>query len=410
LVNELSYRVNPLKILFLYADDTYFWRNRLGLASAAKDQGFEVVMMAPISNYRSEIEKEGVHVIPWNLSRRSTNPLRELRSFLEVISIYRRERPDIVQHETLKAIMHGGMASRLTGQIPSINVICGLGSIFTRADLKMGIIRRVLLQILSAIFNSPSAQVVFQNDNNRDLLLKTRTIRAEQAHVTPGNGVGVDRFTPQPEPEGTPIVLLPSRMLWEKGVGEFVAAAKDLREKGVLGRFVLVGAPDPDNPACISEDQLLSWDRSGIVEWWRHRDDMPAVYSKATLICLPSYYGEGLPNVLAEAGASGRAVVTTDVPGCRQAVSHEVNGLLVPARNSKALSAAIQRLLGDTELRRRLGSMGRERAVREFSHATIVRSMLGIYRGLLNGKWPASGRTTSERKSGSLTQELTIGS
>jgi glycosyltransferase involved in cell wall biosynthesis len=399
-----------LKILFLYADDTYFWRNRLGLASAAKDQGFEVVMMAPIGNYRSEIEKEGVRVIPWNLSRRSMNPLRELRSFLEVIHIYRRERPDIVQHETLKAIMHGGMASHLTGRIPSINVICGLGSIFTRSDLKMGIIRRVVLRILSAIFNSPSAQVVFQNDNNRDLLLKTRTIRAEQAHVTPGTGVGVDRFTPQPEPEGTPIVLLPSRMLWEKGVGEFVAAAKDLREKGVLGRFVLVGAPDPDNPGCISEDQLLSWDRSGIVEWWRHRDDMPTVYSQATLICLPSYYGEGLPNVLAEAGASGRAVVTTDVPGCRQAVSHEVNGLLVPARNSKALSAAIQRLLDDTELRRQLGSMGRERAVREFSHAAIVHSMLGIYRDLLEGKWPTSGRTASERKTGSLTQELIIGS
>jgi glycosyltransferase involved in cell wall biosynthesis len=395
-----------MKILFLYADDTYFWRNRLGLACEAKEQGFDVVLMCPISKYRAEIEKEGIRVIPWNLDRKSLNPLREISSLLEVIKVYRQERPDIVQHETLKAILHGGMAARLSGEISSVNVICGLGTIFIRSDAKMTIIRRLLLLMLSPIFGAPRVQVVFQNDGDRDVLLKTYgVIKAEQAHVTPGNGVRVEKFTPQPEPQGAPIVLLPARMLWEKGVGEFVAAAKDLKERGISARFVLVGAPDTDNPGCVSEEQLRSWNSSGIVEWWGPRNDMPTAYAQSTLVCLPSFYGEGLPNVLAEAGACARAVVATDIPGCRQAVSNEVNGLLVPARDSKALGEAIERLLGNSDLRRRLALMGRERAVNEFSHARIVAQMLHIYRNLLEGKWPPSEAIYSESKGEALTQE-----
>jgi glycosyltransferase involved in cell wall biosynthesis len=394
-----------MKIFFLYADDTYFWRNRLGLACEVRDQGFEVVLMAPISKYRDEIEKEGIRVIPWNLSRKSVNPFRELRSLLEVIRAYRQERPDVVQHETLKAIIHGGIASRLTGEIGSVNVFCGLGTIFIRTDIKMALIRRILLLILSWVFRGPRAQAAFQNDADRELLQETYgTLRAEQSHVTPGNGVRVEKFTPQPEPQGTPIVLLPTRMLWEKGVGEFVSAAKELKDRGVSVRFVLVGAPDEGNPGCISEEQLRSWDRSGTVEWWGPRSDMPAVYAQSTLVCLPSYYGEGLPNVLAEAGASARAVVTTDVPGCRQAVAHEVNGLLVPVKDAKALSEAIERLLKDPELRRRLAAMGRERAVNEFSHAVIVSQMLGIYGELLKGKWPSPKRATAEQRASVLTE------
>lgn len=381
-------RSQHVKILFLYADDVYFWRNRLGLACETKEQGFDVVLMAPISKHRAEIEQEGVRVIPWELSRKNINPLRELRSFIQVLEVYRRERPDIVQHETLKAVLHGGMAARLCGEVPSVSVICGLGAIFTQSNFKMATIRRIVLLILSIIFRSRKARVAFHNDGDRDVLVKTYGILSpEQAHVTPGNGVHIERFTPQPEPPGTPIVLLPARMLWEKGIAEFVEAAGELRCKGIEARFVLVGAPDSENPGCISGEQLRSWERSGVVEWWGQRDDMPSVYAQSTVVCLPSY-AEGLPNVLAEAGACARAVVATDVPGCRQAVSHEVNGLLVPARDGKALGGAIERLLGDGSLRRRLGSAGRERAVNEFSNTVIVTQMLELYRGLLGGEWP----------------------
>jgi glycosyltransferase involved in cell wall biosynthesis len=376
-----------MKILYVYADDTYFWRNRLGLACEMRDKGFDVVLMAPISNYRSEIEKEGIRVIPWKLSRRSINPLRELPSFLQVLKVYRRERPDIVQQETLKAVIHGGMASRLAREIPSVNIICGLGAVFMRYDIKMRVIRYVLLRILSTVFSSRNAKAVFQNAHDRELFVGAGVVTSEQSQVSPGSGVRVERFTPQPEPEGVPIVLLPGRMLWEKGVGEFVAAAERLRERNISARFVLVGARDPENPGCIPEEQLLSWERSGIIEWWRNRTDMPSVYAQSTLVCLPSY-GEGLPNVLTEAGASGRAVVTTSVPGCFQAVTDGQNGLVVPARDPESLAAAIQRLLSDSGLRRRLATIGRQRAVQEFSYSKIVEQIMGIYKGLLGEQWP----------------------
>src|SRR5712664_115740 len=338
-----------MKILYLCADEMSFWRNRLDLACEAKAQGFDVVMMAPVSNYRSEIEKQGIRVISWNLSRKSVNAWRELRSLLEVARIYRQERPDIVQQEALKAILHGGVAARLTCQIPSVSIVCGLGAIFARGTMKMKILRGIVVRILSASFRAKHIRVVFLNGDNRDTLLKSKALKPEQVEIVPGPGIRVDRFIPQPEPLGTPIVLLPARMLWEKGVGEFVAAAEELRHKGISARFVLIGAPDPDNPGCISEEQLRAWDSSGVVEWWGPRNDMPTVYAQSTLVCLPSY-AEGLPNVLAEAGACARAVVTTDVAGCRQAVAHEVNGLLVPVKDAKALGAAIERLLADPEL------------------------------------------------------------
>jgi glycosyltransferase involved in cell wall biosynthesis len=261
-------------------------------------------------------------------------------------------------------------------------------------------LRSIVLRILAFVFRTRDARVIVMNADNRNLLLKSKTLKPEQIQVHPGPGIRVKRFIPEPEPHGAPIVLLPSRMLWEKGVGEFVAAANELRNKGISARFVLTGAPDADNPGCISEKQLRAWDRSGVVEWWGPRNDMPAVYAQSTLVCLPSFYGEGLPNVLAEAGACARAVVTTDVAGCREAVAHEVNGLLVPARDAKALGAAIERLLADAELRRRLSAMGRERAVKEFSHTAIVSQMLRIYRELLGGKWPASESAASEERAG----------
>ena len=393
-----------MKILFLYADDAYFWRNRLGLAAEATDHGFEVVLMAPLSNYRSEIEKVGVRVIPWALSRKSINPFRELWSLFEVIKVHLQERPDIVQHETLKAIVHGGVAARLLGGVPSVNIICGLGAIFSRADRKLRLIRWLLLRILTFAFANHQTRVAFQNAFDMRDFVRMGIIRDEQAFVSPGNGVRVERFMPKPETGGTPIVVLPARMLWEKGVGEFVEAAKELKARGFAARFVLVGTPDTDNPGCIPEEQLRAWERSGVVEWWGQRSDMPEVYAQSTLVCLPSFYGEGLPNVLAEAGASGRAVVATDIPGCRQAVEHDVNGLIVPARDAKALAHAIERLLKDGELRRRLGAMGRERAVKEFSHETIVKQMIGIYRELLGEKWPKGRAAETESKVEVLTE------
>ncbi len=185
-------------------------------------------------------------------------------------------------------------------------------------------------------------------------------------------------YAPFPEPDGTPLVLLPARMLWDKGVAEFVEAATQLKSRGMLARFVLVGEPDIENPASVPEHQLISWQKDGVVEWWGRREDMPQVLKQSHIVCLPSYR-EGLPKSLLEAASCGRPIVTTDVPGCREIVHDGENGILVEARNSTALADALARLLADRELRKWMGRRGRERVLNEFSQEIVVAQVLAIY-------------------------------
>jgi len=343
--------------------------------------------MTRAGEFLSRLEKQGFRVIPWTISRRSLNPLRELHSFLQVLWVYRLEEPDVVHHVALKPVVYGGLAVRLRGAPPSVNTVTGLGPVFTNSSFSMRILRRLLTSALKAVFGAQNCRVVLQNEDDQRQLVNHRVTVREKTALVQGFGVDTTNFLPLPEESSVPLVMLPARMLWEKGVREFVAAAEQLRKKTVPARMVLVGAPDLNNPGCIPEEQLRKWVDSGAVEWWGHHDNMPSVLCQAHIVCLPSYR-EGFPKVLLEAGACGRAVITTDVPGCRQAVSHEVNGLLVPPRDSKALGDAIERLLVDPVLRQRLAAKGRERAVKEFSCERIVGQIMHIYRGLLGEKWP----------------------
>lgn len=386
-----------MKLLFLTTEDSTFWSHRLALARKLRDQGVEVVIMIRSGEFRSRLEEEGFRVIPWNISRKSLNPFREFRSFCEVWKSYRGERPDIVHQIALKPIVYGCLAARLCGGMPSVSTVTGLGPVFIRTNLMNGVLRSVLVKVLRLCFGAESSRVIFQNRDDRELFVTTKIAGAAVTSVVPGFGVNTEQFAPRPEPAGEFVVMLPARLLWEKGVREFVDAARVLRRSGAAVRMVLVGAPDPNNPGCIPERQIREWAGSGDVEWWGHQEDMPGALERSHLVCLPSYR-EGLPKVLLEAGACGRAVVTTDVTGCREVVRNEVNGLLVPPRNSVALAAAIRRLLEDSKLRRRLAAEGRLRVEREFSSQVILGKMLDLYGEILGGKWPARP-ATGERAS-----------
>jgi glycosyltransferase involved in cell wall biosynthesis len=197
-----------------------------------------------------------------------------------------------------------------------------------------------------------------------------------------GSGVDVSRFTPAPEPDGTALVVLPARLLRDKGVIEYVEAARRLRADGVEARFALVGEPDPKHPAAISRADLERWQAEKVVEYWGWREDMVEVFQHCHLVCLPSYR-EGMPKALLEAAACGRAIVSCDVPGCREAVRDGDNGLLVPPRDSASLAAALKRLLQDAALRQRMARRSRERAVEEFSVEKVVADTLSVYQGCL---------------------------
>lgn len=342
-----------------------------------------MVIMTRWGDYCPRLEKEGFRVIPWKVSRRSLNPLRELYSLLQVLRVYYDERPDLVHHVALKPVAYGGIAARVFQRIPAVNSVTGLGPVFIHSRPLMRAVRLVLTTGLRWVFGASNCHVVFQNYDDRNLLISQKVVTEGKTVVVPGFGVNTENFSPLPEPDGVPIVMLPSRMLWEKGISEFVEAAAGLRKQGISARMVLVGAPDPNNPGCIDENRLKEWKDSGVVEWWGKRSNMSSVLGQAQVVCLPSYR-EGVPKVLMEAAACARPIVTTDAPGCSLVVQQGENGFLVPVRNSQALAKAIMTLLQNPDLRRKMGKAGRERALLEFSEQRVARQIIGIYRALLD--------------------------
>jgi len=378
----MTFTTSRQKVLFLVTEDWYFWIHWVGLARAARDAGFDVLVATRVQEHGPRIAQEGFKVFPLRLIRRSMNPMMEMLTVHELIHLYRIEKPDLVYHVAMKPMAYGSMAARVSGVHHVINVFAGLGYAFTGGGLKSRLFGSLLGAGLKAAFGRLPSVTVFQNEEDRRELIQAGIVKEGQSRVIRGMGVDTDVFSPSEAEEGEPIVLLASRMLWDKGIREFVEAALSLKRRGIRARFVLAGRCDEENPASITRRQLQQWQEDGAVEWWGHRDDMPIVLGGATLVVLPSYR-EGLPVSLLEASASGKPIVATDVPGCREIVRHRVNGLLVPPRNAGALAEAIELLLSDKELRRECGQRGREIVLKEFSARAMIQQTLDLFREVL---------------------------
>jgi glycosyltransferase involved in cell wall biosynthesis len=371
------------RLLYLITEDWYFWSHRLDLARAARDAGFDVTIATRVTDHGKQIQGEGFHLVPISLFRRSRNPLREFGAITELVGLYRRVRPHLVHHVAMKPILYGSLAAWVV-RVPAIlNAFAGLGYLFTNSERQRGGLHWVLTSALRSVIGRSGSTVLFQNEADRDELVRAGIVRSSHTRIIAGSGIDVTAFSVKPTPQGIPLVVLPSRMLWDKGIGEFVQAARDLKEKGADARFVLVGRCDEDNPAAIGREQLARWVGEGTVEWWGHRDDMSAVYEGATLVVLPSYR-EGLPKVLLEAAACGKAIIATDVPGCRDVVKDGINGVLVPPRDSSTLARGIANLLSDQYTREIMGARSREMAVAKWASPRIREQVLGLYHELLN--------------------------
>lgn len=342
-------------------------------------------MCAGESEARSVIEAEGFVFHPLEIDRGGTNPLRDGKTLRALGAVYRRVKPDLVHHVTIKPVLYGGICARFLG-IPAVHAVSGLGYVFIqnqgdgRAKL---VLRHVLERVYRFVFSAKRARVIFQNSSDRAQFVERGLVAQSKTRLVPGSGVDPNRFRATPLPEGPPILLLPARLLFDKGLQEFVDAARALRARHPEWRFVLAGRIDPGNPAAATESVVRGWVDEGVVEWWTGLgpEEMPAAYARASLVVLPSYR-EGLPLAVAEAAACGRAVVTTDVPGCRDAIVPERTGWLVPARDAVALERTIELALSArTELVRRsveAAAFARER----FSSAAIHEAILSIYQEL----------------------------
>ena len=375
------------KLLFLVTEGFSFWARRRPLARKAEDAGAEVWVMTRPGPFAEKIRGEGFRVIPWHVSRASLNPLRELYACLQVLRALRFLHPDLVHHFALKPVVYGGLAARMCQDILCVHSIVGLGPAFTSPRWTMRVLRRLLVWFLRMALNREGSTIIFQNNENCQVLVRRQIVRPEHCVLIPGSGVNTSQFVPQPEPSGVPVVILAGRMLWEKGVREFVAAAAILRARGLTARFVLVGEPDADHASSIPLVKLREWVGSGVVEWWGQQEDMPGVFARCHLVCLPSD-GEGVPKALIEAASSGRPIVASDVPGCREVVRHGASGLLVPPGDTEALASALETLVMDAALRGRMGACGREIALRKFSEELVLAQFLEVYRNLLGHRLP----------------------
>lgn len=362
--------------------DWVLYNFRVPLAKALQAQGCEVFFLCPVGEFTEEIRRAGIPCLHWEVQRRGLNPLTEISAIVRLAVLYRKLHLKAVHHFTIKPNLYGTIAARLAGVPVVLNTFTGLGYLFSeRLQAKM--LRAVVTPLLRWALRGPYVLTTFLKEEDQGLFLRYGLLNPDRTLVIP-EGVDVQKFHP-PEgkrpPSVAPIVLLTARLLWDKGVQEFVQAARLLRDRGLEARFWIAGSPDKGNPACIPAEVLETWKREKIVEFLGHRSDMPELLRQVDIAVLPSYH-EGMPRFLLEAAATGLPLVATDIEGCRMVVHEGVNGFLVPPRNPEALAEALKRLIRDPELRQQMGAASREIAVREFDEVLVVERYLDLYRQL----------------------------
>ncbi|QYF91990.1 glycosyltransferase family 4 protein [Massilia sp. PAMC28688] len=367
--------------MFVVTEDWYFCSHRLPLAIAARTAGYHVTLAARMSEHGELVRSHGIDVVPWQVERGSTNPFGELLALYRLWNIYRRVQPDLLHQVALKPALYGSFLARLSGRAVVVNALGGMGSVFTSASRSKALLKRALTFSFRWLLSGDRKRLILQNEDDAALFEQVARLPRTGIRIIRGAGVNLAHFSVQPEPAGLPLVVLPARLLWDKGIGEYVEAARILRRRGVTARFAIAGRIDRDNPTGIAPELVQGWVEEGVVEWFGLRNDMPALLSAANIVCLPSYR-EGLPKALLEAAACARAIITTDVPGCREVVRHGENGLLVPVRDAGALADALGQLLESPSQRSAMGAAGRRMAEQEFSEGGVIEQTLAIYREL----------------------------
>lgn len=376
---------DPLRIALFANTDWYLYNFRLSLARRLRDLGHELVLLSPDGEFGPRLREMGFDWRPLPMDRRSLNPFAEARLVWRLSRILRAERIDIVHGFTIKPAVYGALAGRLAGVRGRVNAVAGMGYVFISNSLKARVLRPVVRTLARFAFDSRRARLIVQNPDDHAEFVDAGVVRPDRVHIIPGSGVDLSRFMAvarQPV-EGAPLrVLLAARMLWDKGLQEFIDAARMLRAEGRRIDFLLAGEPDPGNPASAPAEVIRGWVDEGVVQWLGHVGDMAALLASVDIVVLPSYR-EGLPKTLIEAAGCGLPLVTTDVPGCREVVTHEVDGLLCPVRTVEPLALAIARLQDDPALARRLGDAARLKAMERFDERIVIDRTLGVYREVL---------------------------
>jgi glycosyltransferase involved in cell wall biosynthesis len=378
-----------MKFVFFANTDWYLYNFRLSTAQRLQADGHEVVMLSPPGPFGERFAALGFRWVTLPMDRASLNPAREFFTVRHLARLLRRERPDLVHNFTVKCAVYGGLAARLAGVPAVVNAVAGMGYVFTSNSAKARLLRPLIKAMMRATLDNQRSLLILQNPDDAEIFSRSKLVAAHRIQVIRSSGVNTTRFRPIQRAQGKrPLrVLLAARLLWEKGIQEYVDAATALKAQGRDIEFLLAGMPDPGNPRSVSEAQAQQWADAGTLVWLRHVEDMPALFETVDVMALPSYYREGVPKSLIEGAAAGLALITTNLPGCREVVTrHGVDGLIVEPRNAASLADLIARLDDDRALLRTLGASAREKALADFDERLVIQRTVDAYEQLLRPK------------------------
>jgi glycosyltransferase involved in cell wall biosynthesis len=372
------------KIVLFANTDWYLYNFRRSLILALHKEGYDVLLVSPPGPYGDRLRDLGVRWQSVPLDRRSLNPLREIDFLRRFAQLLRAERPQLIHGFTIKCAVYGSLAARLANVPARVNAVAGLGYVFTSNDTRARMLRPLVRGLLRLALGGRAARLILQNPDDVAMFEQVKLVDRSRIRLIAGSGVDCSRFQAASANRPTePLrVLLAARLLWDKGIAEYIAAARQLLADGRAIRFLMAGTPDPGNPAAISSAEIQEWVDEGLVDWLGHVDDMPALFASVDMVVLPSYR-EGLPKSLIEAAACALPLVTTDVPGCREVVTDQVDGLLIPARDAAALADAIAILQDEPALAKRLGLAARTKALAEFDEQIVIKRTMDVYQELL---------------------------
>lgn len=378
--------MKPLGILFIVNVDWFFISHRLPIALKALENGYKVTIACRFTEHKAELADMGFNVVDVPFNRSGSGLSSEINTIKTIKRVIEEVQPSIIHTVTIKPVLYTGLALKVVKRdIPFVAAISGLGYVFTASSLRAKVTKLIASIFYKVALSQKYKTVIFQNSSDEGILTDVAHLKVVDKTLIKGSGAELSIYNYLPENiNGTIKVVMACRLLKEKGVYQYVEAAKIVKGQHPNAEFLLVGTPDLENPNSIQQNEIDSWVKQGLVTYLGHRSDIPDVFANSNIVCLPSFYGEGVPKVLIEAAACGRAIITTDNPGCRDAVIEGETGLTVPIRDAKALATAVLKLIEQPELRVAMGAKARVFAEKEFDVNSVVNKHLEIYNNLLS--------------------------
>ncbi|EOZ5531036.1 glycosyltransferase family 4 protein [Vibrio metschnikovii] len=375
-----------MKLLFIVNVDWFFVSHRLPIAQKALKQGYKVTLACYFTEHKQDLIDMGFNVVDLPFTRSGGSIGNDLKTIKAIRDLVIQQQPSIIHAVTIKPVLYTGLALKnIKKDVPFVAAISGLGYVFTANTLRAKVTKLIASVFYKISLSQKYKTVIFQNTYDEAILTEVAKLKLVDKTLIKGSGADLSVYNYLPEStDDTVKIVMACRLLKEKGVYQYVDAAKIVKNRYPSAEFLLVGTPDLENPNSIKQTEIDKWVSEGSINYLGHSDNIPNVFSQSNIVCLPSFYGEGVPKVLIEAAACGRAIVTTDNPGCRDAVIEDETGLTVPIRDAKALAAAILKLIEQPELRISMGAKARVFAEKEFDVNSVVNRHLEIYNNLLS--------------------------